>query len=85
MALWRAIPGETPIDDLSGLKISGISTRRELSMVEAKNIDKATFKYLAATPTRRSAKFNVNWCLGLHTRKCLETFGIGLGPFEPKT
>jgi hypothetical protein len=28
MALWTPIPGETPIDDISGLKIKGIRAQR---------------------------------------------------------
>ena len=31
MAIWPIIPGETPIDDISGLKIRGITTRRQLN------------------------------------------------------
>src|SRR5437588_508267 len=46
MLLGRPIPGETPIDDISGLKAKGISLRKELNEVEAKNILKATVKYL---------------------------------------
>ena len=65
------IPGETPIDDLSGLKVKGISTRAQLNEVEAENIRKATVKYLAAKPTRRMAGFDLPWALRLH----LEMFG----------
>lgn len=60
------IPGETPLDDLSGLRIKGIRTRAELNAVEAENIRKATVKYLAARPTRRIAPFDVAWMLRLH-------------------
>jgi Fic-DOC domain mobile mystery protein B len=60
------IPGETPIDDISGLKIKGITTRAELNTFEAANIDKVVAKYLATRPTRRSARFNYAWCLKLH-------------------
>jgi len=38
-------PGETPIDDITGLKVSGISTRKELSFFEAANIRKPMVKY----------------------------------------
>lgn len=61
-----AIPGETPIDDLSGLKIKGISTRAELNIFEAANIEKVAARYLTIRPTRRSAKFTYDWCLKLH-------------------
>jgi Fic-DOC domain mobile mystery protein B len=60
------IPGETPIDDISGLKIKGIATRAELNIFEAANIEKVVAKYLTIRPTRRSAKFTYDWCLKLH-------------------
>jgi Fic-DOC domain mobile mystery protein B len=66
MPIFEPVPGETPIDDVSGLKIRGITTRAELSEFEARNIAKATLKYLAARPSRRSAKFDLPWCLKLH-------------------
>lgn len=65
------IPGQTPIDDLSGLKVKGITTQAELNAHEAENIRKAVLKYLGAKPTRRSAKFDVRWALRLHA----EMFG----------
>lgn len=67
----RPIPGQTPIDDLSGLKIKGIRTQRELNAHEAENIRQAIVKYLAGKPTRRSAKFDVRWAVRLHA----EMFG----------
>jgi len=66
MLFGKAIPGETPIDDASGLKVKGIITRRELSACEAENIRKATVKYLAARPSRRSARFDLVWVRRLH-------------------
>lgn len=66
MAGWQNLPGETPIDDVSGLKIKGIWTRSQLNDVEAKNITRAVIKYLARKPTRRSARFDLSWCLRLH-------------------
>lgn len=62
---WNAIPGETPID-ISGLKISGVSNRRELSVVEAENVRVAIVKYLGGPLTRRTAKFDLPWMLKLH-------------------
>lgn len=41
---WKSIPGETPVDDLSGLKIKTVRTRRQLAIVEAENIRKATLR-----------------------------------------
>lgn len=63
---FNALPGETPIDDISGLRIKGISTRSELNAAEAENILQATLKYLASRPSRRTARFDVTWMLRLH-------------------
>ena len=60
------IPGQTPLDDLSGLRVKGVRTTAELNAAEAENIRKATVKYLIARPTRRSARFDVTWTLRLH-------------------
>ena len=68
---WQTLPGETPIDDISGLKVKGITTRSELNKVEAENIRKVVVKYLAAKPSRRAARFDLRWVLHLH----LEMFG----------
>ena len=65
MSAFGSIPNETPIDP-SGLKIKGITTRRELNVVEARNINKAALKYLGSEITRRSAKFDDAWCRRLH-------------------
>src|SRR5579859_7674546 len=66
MAAWETLPGETPIDDISGLLIKGISTPRELSLHEAENIRKALVKYLGKRPSRRRAPFDYAWTLKLH-------------------
>ena len=70
MAAWNPIPGETPID-ISGLKLTDVTNRRELSIVEAENVRKAIVKYLGGSLTRRMAKFDLSWMLKLH----LEMFG----------
>ena len=62
---WNPIPGETPID-ISGLKVTGVSNRQELSVVEAENVRTAIVKYLGGSLTRRSAKFDLAWMLKLH-------------------
>jgi Fic-DOC domain mobile mystery protein B len=59
-------PGETPIDDLSGLKVKGISLRKELSALEAENIRKATQKYFVGRLTRKKARLDYAWLLRLH-------------------
>lgn len=67
MALFGpTLPGETPIDDVSGLKVKGITKRAELNIHEAKNIVLAAVKYLSKKPSRRSARFDYSWCLRLH-------------------
>lgn len=65
------IPGQTPLDDLSGLRVKNIRTTAELNAAEAENIRKAILKYLAARPTTRSAPFDVRWLCRLHA----EMFG----------
>lgn len=65
MSRWDPIPGETPIDP-SGLKVLGVTNRRELSLVEAENVAAAVLKYLGRPITRRSAKFDFTWALKLH-------------------
>ena len=62
---WKSIPGETPID-ISGLKISGITTRTALSVAEAENLRKAIVKYLGGSLSRRVARFDLSWMLKLH-------------------
>jgi Fic-DOC domain mobile mystery protein B len=66
MSVFRAIPGETPIDDISGLKVKGVTLRKELNALEAENIRKPFVKYLAVKPSRRSAKFDLAWAMKLH-------------------
>ena len=60
------IPGQTPLDDLSGLRVKGIRTTAELNAAEAENIRKAVLKYLIARPTPRSARFDLRWLCRLH-------------------
>lgn len=66
MSRWSPIEGETPIDDLSGLKVKGVSTRRDLNALEARNILKATLKYLASRPTAKQTPFDLSWVKRLH-------------------
>lgn len=66
MESWDVLPGETPIDDISGLKVKGVSTRGELIVLEAANIRKVLVKYLGKKPSRRSARFDYSWSLRLH-------------------
>jgi Fic-DOC domain mobile mystery protein B len=66
MAVWKPIRGETPIDDISGLKPKGVTTRAQLNDVEAQNIRKAVMRYLLTKPSRRQAPFTLEWCYKLH-------------------
>ena len=60
------IPGATPLGDVSGLKLKGITTRAQLCEAEFRNTLKPIEKYLAAKPTRRMARFDLKWALALH-------------------
>jgi Fic-DOC domain mobile mystery protein B len=60
------VPGETPLDDVSELKVPGITTRKELSVIEAANIRKVLVKYFADPPTPDLAPFDFEWVRGLH-------------------
>jgi len=62
------IKGATYSDDISGLKLdtSKHYTIEEIYIHEAKNITKATLKYLSTTPTKKTAPFTYEWFLELH-------------------
>lgn len=65
MELDPPLPGQTPIDDISGLK-PDISTQAELNACEAENIRQATLKYIAKQPSPKQAPFDLAWILRLH-------------------
>ncbi len=58
--------GETPLDDISGLKIEGISTRSELDEAEAENILDAFLKYTVSAEQLESVKFDTLFLQQLH-------------------
>jgi Fic-DOC domain mobile mystery protein B len=62
---WELIDDETPFD-LSHLRDRALNTRPKLNRAEADNILKATLKYLAVKPSKRSAPFDFDWLLRLH-------------------
>lgn len=66
MAFDPPIDGQTPIDDLSGLRLRGVRTQGELNVAEASNIRRAMMRYLAARPSRRRAPFDAAWMVRLH-------------------
>jgi len=59
-------PDETPVEDISGLKIRSIVTQHELNEYEAANLVDCTAKYLSKHPEERMAPFTLNWCKILH-------------------
>ncbi|MBN9121955.1 MAG: mobile mystery protein B [Planctomycetes bacterium] len=63
---WAPISGETPIDDVSGLLIPEIGTRRQLNQAEAENITLAATKYLVGRLTEADAPFTFDWMFELH-------------------
>jgi Fic-DOC domain mobile mystery protein B len=63
---WEPIPGETPIDDVSGLLLPDVGTRRQLNQVEAENIAIAATKYLVGRLTDEEAPFTFDWLFQLH-------------------
>lgn len=69
------LPGETPIDDASELKVEGITTRRELAVAEARNIMRAVLKYFRDRPTRELAGFDLDWAHRLHAEMFGDVWG----------
>lgn len=62
------IKGATYVDDISGLKLDTDVqyTMQEIYLYEAKNVTKATLKYLSAKPDKKLAPFTYEWFLTLH-------------------
>lgn len=62
------IAGATYVDDISGLKldVSKQYTIKEIYFYEAKNITKATLKYLSLVPDKKLAPFSYEWFMVLH-------------------
>ncbi len=58
--------GETPLDDISGLKIKDISTRSQLDEVEADNILEAFLKYSLSAEQVKNVKFDALFLQQLH-------------------
>lgn len=58
--------GETPLDDISGLKIDGITTRSELDRVEADNILEAFLKYTMSPEQIKGILFDTQFLQQLH-------------------
>ncbi|MFA6195114.1 MAG: mobile mystery protein B [Sulfurimonas sp.] len=58
--------GETPLDDISGLKLKHIKTRRELDEAEAQNILKAYIKYTLTPSKLKKVSFDLSFFCKLH-------------------
>ena len=58
--------GETPLDDISGLKIKNITTRAELDVVEADNILDAFLNYTLSTEQLENITFDTLFLQQLH-------------------
>lgn len=58
--------GETPLDDISGLKIEGIFTRSQLDVVEAENILEAFLKYTISPEQIKNIIFDTQFLQKLH-------------------
>ena len=66
MVFGPLLPGQTAIDDLSGLRLRKIRTVAELNAAESENIRRAMVRYLTARPSPRLAPFTFEWLLKLH-------------------
>ena len=64
----KQIDHATPVNDISGLKLSlaRTYTMQDIYEEEAKNILEATLKYLSAVPSKKEAPFSYEWLLALH-------------------
>jgi Fic-DOC domain mobile mystery protein B len=58
--------GETPLDDISGLKIEGITTRSELDEAEAENILEGFLKYAVSAEQLDAVQFDTLFLQQLH-------------------
>ncbi|MCX5750768.1 MAG: mobile mystery protein B [Candidatus Saganbacteria bacterium] len=63
MLLIENVPGATPVDDISGLIPTHITTHAELNEWEAANILKAARKYLAI---RKKRHISIDWLKQVH-------------------
>lgn len=66
MDLNLHLPGETPLDDYSGLKLKHVKTAPQLNEAEYLGMLAAVDKYLGRKPTKRMAPFTSDWMLRLH-------------------
>ena len=64
----KPINDATPLDDISGLKLTNdkVYSLKEIYVAEANNIAVATLKYLSAPPSKKVAPFSYEWLSTLH-------------------
>jgi Fic-DOC domain mobile mystery protein B len=68
ITLSRGLPGETPLDDISGLKPKWVRTVAALSKVEFTNVGNAIHAFTAKRPTSRTAPFTRQWMCKVHRK-----------------
>jgi Fic-DOC domain mobile mystery protein B len=66
MNLNKGLPGETPLNDYSGLKQKRVKTVAQRAKAEYDNNLHAVNKYLGRRPTRKTAPFTARWMLQIH-------------------
>ena len=66
MDLNRGLPGETPLPDISGLKLPWVKTIPDRFAAEYENTSEAIAKYLSRRPFLRMAPFTRKWMFKLH-------------------
>jgi Fic-DOC domain mobile mystery protein B len=67
MFIYEPIKGETPLEDISGIKLRLPSyTRQIINELEARNIAQAFLKYFAGRLRKNAADFSYSWMLKLH-------------------
>nr|WP_275758571.1 hypothetical protein [Sulfurimonas sp. SAG-AH-194-C21] len=64
----KPIDDATPLDDISGLKLTShkVYALKEIYVAEANNIALATIKYLSVPPSKKQAPFSYEWFSKLH-------------------
>lgn len=75
MPFFEPIPGETPLTDVSELKVRNIFYRSQLNKVESINITKALSRYFGGLLTRSEAPFDYAWFLRLHREMFEDVWG----------
>ncbi|MGE4294659.1 MAG: mobile mystery protein B [Campylobacterales bacterium] len=74
-------PGETPLDDISGLIAKGVRTRADLDNAESENILLPTLKYVADSANSRRVTIDVAFLKKLH-KEMLGNVWLWAGEFR---